>query len=246
MKLLKKIALTAAAVSLFNLPAYAASSASAALDWANSSLSFIVGSGSWALNDSSANAYTTNGVLSSGNANGAALATANASQSDALGAASAQSFASGASIGSNVTATGGNANAWAGGNLGFSVTLLSGTVARIVVPYTIALSTTGLYGNEAHGEFGLYSTLLTDGTEKLSFNKAFTIGAQQTQSSSDSISYLLSNFGSGSKTYNVQATAVAWASNAVPAVPEPETYAMLLAGLGLMSAITRRRSANRS
>ena len=32
----------------------------------------------------------------------------------------------------------------------------------------------------------------------------------------------------------------------VTAVPEPETYAMLLAGLGLMGAIARRRGANKS
>ena len=33
---------------------------------------------------------------------------------------------------------------------------------------------------------------------------------------------------------------------AVPAVPEPETYAMMLAGLGLITAIARRRKANKS
>ena len=31
-------------------------------------------------------------------------------------------------------------------------------------------------------------------------------------------------------------------SGAIAAVPEPETYAMLLAGLGLMGAVVRRRS----
>jgi hypothetical protein len=31
----------------------------------------------------------------------------------------------------------------------------------------------------------------------------------------------------------------------VAAVPEPETYAMLLAGLGLVGAVARRRSATR-
>ncbi|MDQ5945033.1 MAG: hypothetical protein QG619_452, partial [Pseudomonadota bacterium] len=30
-------------------------------------------------------------------------------------------------------------------------------------------------------------------------------------------------------------------SRTIPAVPEPETYAMLLAGLGLMGAVARRR-----
>ena len=31
------------------------------------------------------------------------------------------------------------------------------------------------------------------------------------------------------------------AVNGIPPVPEPETYAMLLAGLGLLGSITRRR-----
>jgi len=31
-------------------------------------------------------------------------------------------------------------------------------------------------------------------------------------------------------------------AGAIAAVPEPETYAMLLAGLGLMGAVVRRRS----
>lgn len=36
--------------------------------------------------------------------------------------------------------------------------------------------------------------------------------------------------------------AVSFSVNVVPSVPEPETYAMLLAGLGLMGTIARRRS----
>jgi hypothetical protein len=37
-------------------------------------------------------------------------------------------------------------------------------------------------------------------------------------------------------------TAGAIYAGAVAAIPEPETYAMLLAGLGLMGAVVRRRS----
>ena len=52
------------------------------------------------------------------------------------------------------------------------------------------------------------------------------------------------DFGSGTETLTTQTTGLyAFAVHAgnVPAVPEPETYAMLLAGLGLVGFIGRRR-----
>jgi hypothetical protein len=44
----------------------------------------------------------------------------------------------------------------------------------------------------------------------------------------------LTNAGDTSKTGSLL-------SQAIPAIPEPETYAMLLAGLGLLSLVARRR-----
>jgi hypothetical protein len=46
-----------------------------------------------------------------------------------------------------------------------------------------------------------------------------------------------SDAGTGSLSVGINATA----NGTVGAVPEPESYAMLLAGLGLMGAVVRRR-----
>ena len=67
------------------------------------------------------------------------------------------------------------------------------------------------------------STKITGDVGTLDFSKTYTL--------------LVKGASAGNGTYTAQITL-----DALPAVPEPETYAMLLAGLGLMGAIARRKS----
>lgn len=68
------------------------------------------------------------------------------------------------------------------------------------------------------------------------------VGQQASNSSVLSVSFM--NFSSGDKSGTIYAQAyVNGYSNIAAAVPEPETYAMLLAGLGVIGAVARRRRA---
>jgi len=79
------------------------------------------------------------------------------------------------------------------------------------------------------GFFGLFSGVTPIGSPYLLGNSASFSGLAAG-------SYKFGYFGVGGGL-----SAVAFAANAVPAVPEPESYAMLLAGLGMVAAIARRR-----
>ena len=72
------------------------------------------------------------------------------------------------------------------------------------------------------------------------FNSGFLDKTDGVQNLSSAYTYTLTLTGN---TLNSGAKAYALASNAmVTAVPEPESYAMLLAGLGVMATIARRRN----
>lgn len=63
-----------------------------------------------------------------------------------------------------------------------------------------------------------------------------------TQTLTDTLSGSFINYTSSEKAGYFQAGGNIWGTSSVPAVPEPETYAMMLAGLGLLGVAARRGS----
>ena len=83
---------------------------------------------------------------------------------------------------------------------------------------------------------GIFGTLDQHGTaEKIS--RAFE--SPSTKSGTLQVSF--ANLSNGEITGKLSAYTAVDSYGFIPAVPEPETYAMLLAGLGLMGFIARRR-----
>ncbi len=73
------------------------------------------------------------------------------------------------------------------------------------------------------------------------FSSFYNFGATSGFNSGvNTLEFVVTNFAQGSG--NPTGLRVEFLQSSVAAVPEPETYAMLLAGLGLMGAISRRRA----
>jgi hypothetical protein len=114
------------------------------------------------------------------------------------------------------------------------------------VPYTI--SVTGATSSccnfdtaSVNGSANFYSST-NGGASNSSSSASFSIGSYGDLSSTSRAGNLVfgivaSDAGTGSLSVGFNA----WANGAVGAVPEPESYAMLLAGLGLMGAVVKRR-----
>jgi PEP-CTERM motif len=70
----------------------------------------------------------------------------------------------------------------------------------------------------------------------------YTYSGQQ-DSSTNMVGVSFTNLTSADKQGTVSANVYAYGSSSIAAVPEPETYAMLLAGMGVIATIARRRRA---
>lgn len=127
-------------------------------------------------------------------------------------------------------------------------------VLTVTVPYTITLTgdASGCYycydydhaSVSGHASFNSYAD---HGNSSSHSNASFSLNNSYWQSSPESQSGMLvfgifaSGAGHGSLGVNFDLNA-----QGVSPVPEPESYAMLLAGLGLMGAVVRRRGVNRN
>ncbi|SOD41492.1 PEP-CTERM sorting domain-containing protein [Nitrosovibrio sp. Nv4] len=123
-------------------------------------------------------------------------------------------------------------------------------VLTVTVPYTLSLTggdtfdywdstsasinaSANFYGYENNGSFNSYSNA--------SFDLSSYYGeSPQSQSGNLVFGIFAAGPGSGSLNFDIHASA-----RGVGMIPEPESYAMLLAGLGLMGLVVRRRSIKR-
>jgi hypothetical protein len=90
-------------------------------------------------------------------------------------------------------------------------------------------------------DFGLFSF---NGSNKYSYNGSISGGAHTVSiaySGSNGTDYTIKGFESGGTINSGTTQSVTSTGPAVTAVPEPETYAMMLAGLGALGFLGRRR-----
>jgi hypothetical protein len=174
--------------------------------------------------------------------------TSTAQTDAASGASLATALASSTIFSGTVNAIGTESIANASGNRTLDFSFDGPGVLTLSVPYTISLTGTGL-------------TCCNFDTASVSGNASFSnLTGGESLNSNSSVSYALNSFNDASSTskagnliFGIVAGDAGTGSlsvgfnlstNGVGVVPEPESYAMLLAGLGLMGAVVKRRSRN--
>jgi hypothetical protein len=200
-----------------------------------------VSSNAWSNTSSETNFRSVNNWTDTAQTNadaGTAYASAIASTLDFSGAA--------------VSGESGNANS--SGNRSVNFSLDGPGVLTVTVPYTLTLTgdTSGCYycygdraSVSANASFHSYGD---NGSSDSYSNTSFSLYNDYWHASPDSQSGTLvfgifaSGAGTGSLTFNFDLAA---GGGSVNPIPEPESYAMLLAGLGLIGMMVRRRKISR-
>ena len=245
---MKKIfAVTAIIASLAASPmAQASNSASMVLDWSEFSITFLNGTGSFTTPEHYAFAQTYNDYGSSGYVEQEGSAAANL----LVDGASAYSQANSATVSAN-TSVGYAANAsyrvaTSYAQVFGSATLNPGAKIEISVPFSATVAVDDQYhkGETANAEGGIFVSLNDNYTSRewQDSSSIFASAWSRTASTSGVFELVISNRTNGTQTLSwlAQSYASAQTSLAAP-VPEPETYAMLMAGLGIIGAVTRLR-----
>jgi PEP-CTERM motif-containing protein len=164
----------------------------------------------------------------------------------------ANALASPLSFSGNAVSTSGSASASGNRTVNFSVD--GPGVLTVTVPYTLSLTgdTSNCYycynydhasvsGNASFSSYANNGSSSSNSNASYSLNNYYWDHSPQSQSGTLVFGIFASGAGNGSLAINFDLS-----SNGVSPVPEPESYAMLLAGLGLMGAVIRRRSMNRN
>ena len=131
------------------------------------------------------------------------------------------------------------------------VTWISGSFNDVVlgdITFASPSTVSGLAGfvSTFTGTFG--NQTFTFAAPAISFSNVYLYSGSTLSASSSGSTFNFANLNSGTYTLKVSGSVAgvgfggALAQYTVTPVPEPETYAMLLAGLGVMGAIARRRS----
>lgn len=221
--------------------AYASSnSAEATIDWSQANYSFIVGSGTidFSTFTSGANAYA---YLYDGSATNLA-STANPLSVGGL-SGGADSTLSAYANASYAGYDGHQDYVSAYFYFGGTITLEAGAVVTFEVPYSLS----AVAGNSGPNEYAT-ATASWHLSEYTNWNRNYSGSAsvsasdgQSLQTDADKLYLTFANHSGASQSYWLNAQASASASTALAPVPEPETYAMLMAGLGLVGVMARRR-----
>ncbi|SCX61336.1 PEP-CTERM protein-sorting domain-containing protein [Nitrosospira sp. Nsp1] len=129
-------------------------------------------------------------------------------------------------------------------------------VLTVTVPYTISLNgeTSNYcyycynYDHASVSGSASFNSYVDNGSSSTHSNSSFSLhnyyGTPPSQSQSGTLVFGIFASGAGNGSLNVNFDLSA--HSPVSSVPEPESYAMLLAGLGLMGAMVRRRGNNRN
>jgi hypothetical protein len=248
-------------VLLSSSVAIAANTASASLDWTHYSATFLTGSGTFEFQSTSsmAQAYTwTGGSSNSGPMN------VPVSVLDVHGYANAQMNGLDEKV--NVSAVSALDNWWAAGvtsngnaanataNKGGKGVLNAHASIEVIVPYELSFDVNNKIGGRSFRESadvsasmwfsvkdnGIY-TMPNTGVHYYSSNDVPSI------SKNGQLDLIVTNSTDSMQTYTWGAYLTAYAfTQTVSPVPEPETYAMLLAGLGLIGAAVKRHKAKQA
>ncbi|MEP6880104.1 MAG: PEP-CTERM sorting domain-containing protein [Nitrosospira sp.] len=164
----------------------------------------------------------------------------------------ANALASPLSLSGNATSMSGSSTSSGNRTVNFSVD--GPGVLTVTVPYTISLTgdTSGCYycynydhasvnGNADFYSYANHGSSSSNSNASFSLNNYYWDHSPQSQSGTLVFGIFASGAGNGSLQVNFDLSA-----QGASMVPEPESYAMLLAGLGLMGAVIRRRSVNRN
>ena len=179
--------------------------------------------------------------------------TANANTNADAGISNASALASPLSFEGNAVSMSGSASASGDRTVNFSVN--GPGVLTVTVPYTISLTgdTSGCYycyNNYDHVSVSGSANFYSDanyGSSSSNSNASFSLDnnywshSPQSQSGTLVFGIFASGAGNGSLQVNFDLSA-----QGASMVPEPESYAMLLAGLSLMGAVIRRRSMSKN
>lgn len=244
----KSVAVTAFLAALSATPfAHAGNTASMVLDWSNFSISFLKGSGSFATNSSSnytfaqAYDYPTEVQNTSATAASAVLPGTAAS-----GQVSASALTASASTDYGTNTDWQYARAYSQAIAAGSATLDKGAIIEFSVPYTVSVSVPvdATKGESSSASGGIFVNF-SDGTISRNWQdslEVFAVPGSPSTSSSGVFDVIIKNTTNGAQTlsWSAYSQAVAETHLAAP-VPEPESYAMLIAGLGIIGAIVRRR-----
>jgi hypothetical protein len=240
--------LSAFLVAVIAPSAYAESTASASLDWSSTSISFLAGTGTFQVNNDTfltkAGVYKDGGQVGfQANSSAVSLSVSGLSASaHATRDTSAQlDFLDASATALFGGSTSGEAESFA--KVSGTVTLEPNAVVEFSIPYNLSYSV----GDPSLGDFAESSVELSVSVNSSSWKKSWEheeIGSSSVtslaSSNSDTLSLLIRNTKSTAQTLQWTAFAETSAYTVTP-VPEPETYAMLLAGLGLMGFVARRR-----
>ena len=234
-----------AAVPVTQASAATTNTASALLDWSRFSIDFLTGSGSFAAGSSqtSAVAYWWSGSTE-------AYRYDATSSSAATGGVSATGLANGTTLGATAVATNGPDGLGNGAASGFAnvwglVTLNPYSSVEFSVPYTLSASIGNLGVKDASNasvQFNVYTSPDAPYRVWSDYAEISISGSTPASSSSDWLDVIVKNRTGAPETLNwfAQASADTHVTE-VPAIPEPETYAMMIAGLGLVTVMARRR-----
>lgn len=224
--------------------AFASSVGEGSLDWSKFSFSVISGEASYSNPSSSTYARgESNGIFSYSASSQPVTATVTGFS----GFASAPGYAFSAGSAAFASSSYGYTRA----DVEATLTLSRDAVVSISVPYSLSTSVTAGDGGGWGFSFAYmaaFNLALGENSNDVRFSSSVQLNSYQAQSASESGILTLYVRTTDPETFllNTHLYTAGRTSDITAPVPEPETYAMLLAGLGMIGAVARRRKSDKA